>query len=215
MSAFENYKNPSEIFDSFSGTELQAFLKVTTEYDEFGQAKKFDLIKIGSISQIAATERYENVPNVYIGFDRPSSISTGSSLVVGSITFEVLNKGFLTELKETFKKHKLKKTSFSYENSNLHFVKKDRKFINDFPLFDLVLLGVKENDPDKKIQLEIKGIKLSNGTSGIGVTQIIVKEQYQFMAKTLHNFKPVEGAKVEEARETNDNVENADELIFL
>lgn len=213
MSNFNNYKDPSAVFDSFNGTEIQAYLKITTKYDEYGQTEKYELLKLGNVSAVSGVTQFENIPNVYIGFSRPSSIATGSSIVVGNIRFEVLDKGFIKELMSIFKKAGFKKTYLSFENTDGKptFGYDDIKFINDFPMIDLVLLGVKENDPDKKIQLEIKGMKFASGSSGIGVTQLAVSENYQFIAKKIENFRPVIGSDENEEGSTND----AENEVFM
>lgn len=212
MSKFNNFLNPSANFDSFNGTEIQTFLKITTKYNEYGQTAEYKLLKLGIISSISGVTQYENIPNVYIGFSRPSSIATGGSIVVGNITFNVVDKGFLKDLTDIFKEAGFKKTYLSFENNDNKpaFGYDDIKFINDFPMIDIVLLGVKENDPDKKIQLEIKGVKFSNGTSGVGVTQLVVQERYQFIAKKISHFKPVIGASETAVGEEN----NEEEFIF-
>lgn len=213
MSKFNNYQNPSSIFDSFNGSEIQSFLKITTKYDEYGQTVEYKLLKLGNVGSISGVTQYENIPNIYIGFSRPSSIATGGSIVVGNITFQVLDKGFIKELTEIFKEAGFKKTYLSFENYETEegtsgikpsFGYDDIKYINDFPMIDLVLIGVKENDPSKKVQLEIKGMKFSNGSSGIGVTQLAVQEQYQFIAKKIFNFKPVKGAEETEPGEIDE-----------
>lgn len=212
MSNFNNYKDPSAVFDSFNGTEIQAYLKITTKYNEYGQTEKFELLKLGNVSAISGVTQYENIPNVYIGFSRPSSIATGGSVVVGNITFAVLEQGFIKALTDVFKRAGFKKTYLSFENTDgkPSFGYNDLKFINDFPMIDLVLLGVKENDPDKKVQLEIKGMKFASGSSGIGVTQLAISEQYQFIAKKLHSFKPVKGSNENEEGSSN----QAEEEVF-
>ena len=97
--------------------------------------------------------------------------------------------------------------SFENESGTPAFGYDDLKFINDFPMIDLVILGVKENDPDKKVQLEVKGMKFSTGSSGIGVTQLVVKEQYQFNAKKIILFKPVVGSDENSFGSTNESEE--------
>ena len=121
MSNFNNLKDPSAIFDSFNGTELKSYLKITTKYNEYGQTEKFELLELGYVEAISAVTQYENIPNVYIGFSRPSSIATGSSIVVGSITFSILQQGFIKELSDVFKPPKYKlpisEIAKSYSNS--------------------------------------------------------------------------------------------------
>mgnify|MGYP007010967707 FL=1 len=118
MSNFNNYKDPSAVFDSFNGTEIQAYLKITTKYNEYGQTEKFELLKLGNVSAISGVTQYENIPNVYIGFSRPSSIATGGSVVVGNITFAVLEQGFIKALTDVFKRAGFKKTYLSFENTD-------------------------------------------------------------------------------------------------
>ena len=209
MAEFNNYTGKAQSFDSFSGVELKAYLKITTKYDEYGQTKEYKLVPLGELTQIVATTQYENVPNIYIGFSRPSSISTGTSIVSGTLMYSVLDKGFLKELTDVFKEAGFKRTYLSMENDKdaPKFGYDDIRYINEFPMIDMVILGVKNNDPDKKIQLEIKGMKLSSGHSGIGITQLAVNEQYSFIAKKLYGFRPVEG--VGEVKDGEENLQDS------
>ena len=71
---------------------------------------------------------------------------------------------------------------------------------------DLILIGVKENDPNKKIQKQILGVRFNQGQSGIGITQISVREQYNFLAQKMEDFKPVEGATEDKEIEYDDTI---------
>ena len=193
---FNNYKNPSANFDSFNGTELKVYIKVTTEYDEYMKAKKFELVPMGFLQNISGVEQYSNEPHIAIGFSRPRAIATGDSIVVGSITFAALNKSFLSEVKEVLKKAGIKRIYLDYnEDNELKFGYSEITNINELPLVDIVIIGVKENDKNKKIQKEIKGIRFTQGNSGIGINQIVVQEQYSYMAKEMTDFNPVNGVE--------------------
>ena len=193
---FNNYKNPSANFDSFNGTELKVYIKVTTEYDEYMKSKKFELVPMGFLQNISGVEQYSNEPHIAIGFSRPRAIATGDSIVVGSITFTAINKSFLSEVKEVLKKAGIKRIYLDYnEDNELKFGYSEITNINELPLVDIVIIGVKENDKNKKIQKEIKGIRFTQGNSGIGINQIVVQEQYSYMAKEMTDFNPVNGVE--------------------
>lgn len=193
---FNNYKNPSANFDSFNGTELKVYIKVTTEYDEYMKSKKFELVPMGFLQNISGVEQYSNEPHIAIGFSRPRAIATGDSIVVGSITFAAINKSFLSEVKEVLKKAGIKRIYLDYnEDNELKFGYSEITNINELPLVDIVIIGVKENDKNKKIQKEIKGIRFTQGNSGIGINQIVVQEQYSYMAKEMTDFNPVNGVE--------------------
>ncbi|MGL4449607.1 MAG: hypothetical protein ACRCTZ_00275 [Sarcina sp.] len=192
---FNNMFNPSKTFDSFNGTELKCFMKVTTEYDEFGQVKTFKLVEMGHISAIQAVEQYSAAPVPGIGFSKPIGIQVGDSIVAGSLMFEALEKGFLGEVQDILKEAGLKKHYIDYdeEKDELKLGYADIEEVQDFPLVDIVIIGVKENNKNKKIQKEIMGIRFNRNGSGIGLNQLGVKEQFRFLAQEMSDFKPVKG----------------------
>lgn len=194
---FNNMFNQSKTFDSFNGTELKCFMKVTTEYDEFGQTKKFKLVEMGHISAITAVDQFSAQPIPAIGFSRPVGISVGSSIVVGSLTFEALVAGFTQEVQDLLREAGLKKHHLEYdeEGDELKLGYSEIKEIQDFPLVDIVIIGVKENNVNKKVQKEILGIRFNRAGSGIGLNQLGVREQYNFMAQEMTDFKPVKGVE--------------------
>ncbi|MGL5315231.1 MAG: hypothetical protein ACRCX2_19780 [Paraclostridium sp.] len=205
---FNNMFNQSKTFDSFNGTELKCYMKVTTEYDEFGQTKKFKLVEMGHISAITGVDQFSAQPIPAIGFSRPVGISVGSSIVVGSLTFEALVAGFTQEVQELLREAGLKKHYLEYddEGEELKLGYSEIKEIQDFPLVDIVIIGVKENNPNKKVQKEILGIRFNRAGSGIGLNQLGVREQYNFIAQEMTDFRPVKGVKEDLVGE--DNFEN-------
>ena len=127
------------------------------------------------------------------------------------MTFEVLNQGFVNEIKEILKLAGISNIDIYFEtDDNNNEVPKYGyaaiEEINDFPNLDLILIGVKENDPNKKIQKQILGVRFNQGQSGIGITQISVREQYNFLAQKMEDFKPVEGATEDEEIEYDDTI---------
>lgn len=208
---FANYKNKSKIFDSFNGTEIKCFVKVPTGYDEFGRISTFEIVEFGRVSALSGIEQYSVEPIPTIGFSKPTGIAIGSSIVTGQMTFEVLNEGFVNEIKEVLKLAGISNISIDFEtDENNNEIPKygysDIEEINDFPNLDLILVGVKENDPNKKIQKQILGVRFNQGGSGIGITQISVREQYSFIAQKMDDFKPVEGATEDEEIEYDDTI---------
>lgn len=205
---FKNYKNKSNMFESFNGTELKCFVKVPTGYDEYGRVSSFEIVEFGNLSAISGIEQYTVDPILAIGFSSPTGIATGSSLVTGSMTFEVLNEGFVNQVKKVLADAGIENVYIDFENDENNNEKPKYgylaiKDINDFPTLDLVIIGVKENDPNKKIQKQILGIRFNKGESGIGITQIAVREQYTYLAMRMEDFKPVVGATEDEEQEEN------------
>lgn len=192
---FNNMFNKSKTFDSFNGTELKCYMKVTTEYDEYGQTSAFKLVEMGHISAIQAVEQYSAGPIPAIGFSKPVGIQVGDSIVVGSLVFEALESGFLGEVQAILKEAGLKKNYIDYdeEKDELKLGYEDIEEVQDFPLVDIVIIGVKENNKNKKIQKEIMGIRFNQNGSGIGLNQLGVKEQFRFMAQEMSDFTPVKG----------------------
>lgn len=206
---FNNMFNPSKTFDSFNGTELKCFMKVTTEYDEFGQTKTFKLIEMGHVSAIQAVEQYAADPVPGIGFSKAIGIRVGESIVVGSLIFEAIAGGFLTEVQDVLKEAGIKKHYMDYddEKDELKLGYGDIEEIQDIPLVDIVIIGVKENNKNKKIQKEILGIRFNRNGSGIGLNQLGVKEQYRFLAQEMGDFVPLKGVTEDEVGQASDEFE--------
>lgn len=197
-SDFNNYRNKVKQFDSFNGTELKCFMKVPTKYDVYGRVIDFELAELGTVSAISAFTQYAVEPLPTIGSSHPSGIAKGSSIVRGSVVFEVFNEGFVNEVKYILKEAGLTKIDIGFDSEGTEF---DPKYsfneidnVNDFPNVDIIIIGVKENNPNKKIEKQILNIRFNKGSSGIGVTQLSVREKYDFIAAKLEDFKPVIGA---------------------
>lgn len=194
-SNFNNYGSKNATYDSFNGTELKAWFKINTGYDEFGQPESFELVELGTISAFSDTITFDANPIVAIGFTHPVGIATGDKLVMGTMKFEILKEGFVGEINSILKRANIKHLSISGGSDGTYAVEQnDIDEISEFPLFDLILIGVKENDSEKKIQKEIKGIRFSSGSSAIGLNQIGVSELYKFMAQGRTDWAPVIGA---------------------
>ena len=182
-------------FDSFNGTELKLYLQVPTKIDAYERAERYDLIELGTASSVSGAKEYDVSIVEAIGFDVPIGVSIGDMLVSGRLSIEVLSDNFVSEVKKSLAKSDIKRievvssdgsTTYSTKVSNINY-------FNEFPLLNLVIIGVKETDKSKKIQKTIEGIRFVKQNSGIGITQLGVNENYQFIAKDMTDFKPVEG----------------------
>lgn len=203
---FNNYKNKSKLFDSFNGTEIKLFVKVPTGYDDYGRVSTFEIVEFANVSALSGVEQYAVEPIPAIGFSKPTGVAIGSSVVTGSMTFEALNEGFANDVKKVLKEAGLGNLSIEFDVENDYDEKpryelSDIEEINDFPNLDLILIGVKHNNPNKKIEKQLVGVRFNKGSSGIGITQISVREQYNFLAQSMEDFRPVVGA--DEAPETD------------
>lgn len=203
---FANYKNKSERFDSFNGTELKCFVKVPTGYDEYGRVSTFEIVEFGTLSAISGIEQYSVEPIPTLGFSKPTGIAIGSSIVTGNMVFEVLNHGFVDDIREVLKLAGITNINIDFDNDDdtPKYGYSEIDDINDFPNLDLIIIGVKENDPNKKIEKQILGVRFNKGNSGIGITQISVREEYTFIAQRMEDFKPVIGATEDDEINTNE-----------
>lgn len=203
---FNSPQNKNRTFDSFNGTELKCYAKVPTKFDEFGQMSSFELVEMGMISAITGTEQHSVEPIPAIGFSTAVGISVGSSIVAGSLVYETLQHGFINEIKSILKKAGIRNYSLSVtdKSNEIALGYEEISAINEIPSIDIVIIGVKENNVNKKIQKEIMGIKFSKGGSSIGINQLGVREQYKFIAIEMTDFKPVVGA-TEEKLESSKN----------
>ena len=206
----ENFQNDvTSTFDSFNGTELKLFAKVPTSIDRYGVTKKFELVELGNTSQISAANQYSVTPIPAIGSKVPIGVATGSSMVAGSIVFEALNKGFVGEIRDILKEAGISKIGYTMTNGTDNYALgySEIENINEFPLLDIVIIGVKENDSSKMIQKEILGLRFTRGGSAIGVNQLGVREAFQFIATDMTDFRPVKGAEESfEEVETSDSI---------
>ena len=195
---FHNYKNKSKEFDTFNGTELKFFMKVPTKYNEYNQVIKFELVELGQASSFSYIEQYAIEPVPVIGLSGAGGIARGSRIIRGSLVFEVLKEGFVNEVKSILKKAGIKQVEVNYDANGKDYTPKysltDIESVNDFPNFDIIMLGVKDNNPNKKIQKQIQGLRFSQGQSGIGVNQLSVREQYAFLAKSIEDLNIVTGS---------------------
>lgn len=191
---FPSYTSKGTTFDSFNGTELKCWFKITTAYDEFGQSSSFELIEMGTISAFSDTMTFDNDIVLGMGNSHPIGIATGDKLVVGTMKFEILNKGFIGQINQVLKEAGITHTEIITGTDGTYSIERqDIKEINEFPLIDIVLIGIKENDQNKKIQKEIKGLRFTSGSSAIGLNQLGTGEVYQYMAQTRSDWKPVVG----------------------
>lgn len=217
-SSFNNYKNKAKQFDSFNGTELKCFMKVPTKYDVYGRVVDFELAELGTASAISAFTQYAIEPLPTIGSSHPTGIAKGSSIVRGSIVFEIFNEGFVNEVKHILKEAGLTKIDIDFDTKDSEFDPKytfnDIDNINDFPNVDIIIIGVKENNPNKKIEKQILNIRFNKGSSGIGITQLSVREKYDFLAAKLEDFKPVIGAEETDIEPEKEKT-SAERMIFL
>lgn len=197
MNNFHNYQNKSKTFDTFNGTEMQLYVKVPTKYDEYDRVVSFELVRLGSTSALQYREQYTAEPVMALGEEGSIGIAVGSSIIQGSLIFEVLNRGFVDEIKDVLKKAGIRQISLSFDSGNstqkAKYSLQDIDSVNDFPKFDIVMIAVKENNPNKKIQKQLIGCKFSSGNSGIGINQMAVREQYSFLAMRMEDFQPLTG----------------------
>lgn len=207
LKEFRNYKSKEFHFDSFNGTETKCFLKIPTKYDEYGNIAHFELVEFANVSSVSAVKQTSSTPIIAIGDYK--GIALGSFVVTGEITFEVFNQGFINDIKEVLAKNGANDINIKIDvdtqgNETIKYQMEEITQLNDFPAVDLILIAVKENDPNKKIQKQLLGVSFSQGQSGIGITQLAVRESYSFLAKDFDEFKPVIGA--EEDDEIPENV---------
>lgn len=197
---FHNFKNKSKEFDTFNGTEIKLFIKVPTRYDTYGRIDKFELVELGTASAYSWKQTYAAEPVVAIGYKYARGVARGSKLISGSIVFEVLNKGFVGEIKQILKDAGVQYTELGFnQQPNGSYIPNyefgEINSVNDLPNMDIVILGVKETNQNKKIQHIISGMRFASGSSGVGIDQLSVREQYSWLAKDMSDYEPVTGTE--------------------
>ena len=197
---FHNFKNKSKEFDTFNGTEIKLFIKVPTRYDTYGRIDKFELVELGTASAYSWKQTYAAEPVVAIGYKYARGVARGSKLISGSIVFEVLNKGFVGEIKQILKDAGVQYAELGFEQQPNGSYVPNYEFgeinsVNDLPNMDIVILGVKETNQNKKIQHIISGMRFASGSSGVGIDQLSVREQYSWLAKDMSDYEPVTGTE--------------------
>ena len=195
---FHNFKNKSKEFDTFNGTEVKLFIKVPTRYNVYNRVDKFELVELGTASAYSWKQTYASEPVIAIGYKYARGVARGSKLISGSIVFEVLNKGFVGEIRQILKDAGVQYAELGFNQAaNGSYVPKydfgEINSVNDLPNMDIVVLGVKETNKNKKIQHVISGMRFASGSSGVGVDQLSVREQYSWLAKDMEDYKPVDG----------------------
>ena len=197
---FHNFKNKSKEFDTFNGTEIKLFIKVPTRYDTYGRIDKFELVELGTASAYSWKQTYAAEPVVAIGYKYARGVARGSKLISGSIVFEVLNKGFVGEIKQILKDAGVEYAELGFnQQPNGSYIPNyefgEINSVNDLPNMDIVILGVKETNQNKKIQHIISGMRFASGSSGVGIDQLSVREQYSWLAKDMSDYEPVTGTE--------------------
>ena len=197
---FHNFKNKSKEFDTFNGTEIKLFIKVPTRYDTYGRIDKFELVELGTASAYSWKQTYAAEPVVAIGYKYARGVARGSKLISGSIVFEVLNKGFVGEIKQILKDAGVQYAELGFnQQPNGSYIPNyefgEVNSVNDLPNMDIVILGVKETNQNKKIQHIISGMRFASGSSGVGIDQLSVREQYSWLAKDMSDYEPVTGTE--------------------
>ena len=197
---FHNFKNKSKEFDTFNGTEIKLFIKVPTRYDTYGRIDKFELVELGTASAYSWKQTYAAEPVVAIGYKYARGVARGSKLISGSIVFEVLNKGFVGEIKQILKDAGVQYAELGFnQQPNGSYVPNyefgEINSVNDLPNMDIVILGVKETNQNKKIQHIISGMRFASGSSGVGIDQLSVREQYSWLAKDMSDYEPGTGTE--------------------
>lgn len=197
---FHNFKNKSKEFDTFNGTEIKLFIKVPTRYDTYGRIDKFELVELGTASAYSWKQTYAAEPVVAIGYKYARGVARGSKLISGSIVFEVLNKGFVGEIRQILKDAGVQYAELGFEQQPNGSYIPNYEFgeinsVNDLPNMDIVILGVKETNQNKKIQHIISGMRFASGSSGVGIDQLSVREQYSWLAKDMSDYEPVTGTE--------------------
>ena len=187
---FHNFKNKSKEFDTFNGTEIKLFIKVPTRYDTYGRIDKFELVELRTASAYSWKQTYAAEPVVAIGY----------KLISGSIVFEVLNKGFVGEIRQILKDAGVQYAELGFnQQPNGSYIPNyefgEINSVNDLPNMDIVILGVKETNQNKKIQHIISGMRFASGSSGVGIDQLSVREQYTWLAKDMSDYEPVTGTE--------------------
>lgn len=195
-----NFKNKSKEFDTFNGTEIKLFIKVPTRYDTYGRIDKFELVELGTASAYSWKQTYAAEPVVAIGYKYARGVARGSKLISGSIVFEVLNKGFVGEIKQILKDAGVQYAELGFnQQPNGSYIPNyefgEINSVNDLPNMDIVILGVKETNQNKKIQHIISGMRFASGSSGVGIDQLSVREQYSWLAKDMSDYEPVTGTE--------------------
>jgi hypothetical protein len=197
---FHNFKNKSKEFDTFNGTEIKLFIKVPTRYDTYGRIDKFELVELGTASAYSWKQTYAAEPVVAIGYKYARGVARGSKLISGSIVFEVLNKGFVGEIRQILKDAGVQYAELGFnQQPNGSYIPNyefgEINSVNDLPNMDIVILGVKETNQNKKIQHIISGMRFASGSSGVGIDQLSVREQYSWLAKDMSDYEPVTGTE--------------------
>lgn len=151
-----------ENFDSYSGTEQNAYI---TMFDE--------TFHIGKLERINVVTQQVQKPIFTLGRKNARGTAAGIKVTGGSLAFAVIKESAINELKEKFEKLN--------EDSSY-------KGLEHLPPFDITIVAVKENDSEQVATKKISNVKINSKGSGIGLDSITVGESYNFSAQRITPF---------------------------
>lgn len=170
-------------FIAYTGSEL----KVTTTI-------KGVKIVIGNLSQLAGQIKLEMVPRYVLGSANPVASSKGKRTIVGKMVFEVLNNSFITDIKNAIKQAGVSLDGSLTEGAGTDANSDGTGFVNtgieyiyedQLPPMDIEIIATKEDSSGIQSSRTIKGVTIASKSSSIGIKDIDIQEEYEFIATEI------------------------------
>ena len=163
-----DYNVNTFMFTSFSGTELQAFIRIDGE-----------TIKLGELEGIGGVIKTQYKPLLVIGSSEPIALAKGERIIQGSLKFSVFYESALKIIQNGLKT----KASTNYETI------KALVSVDQLPPFDIIIVAIKEDNPGVKAKKVIRGVEIFSESSSMGTDVIAISEDYSFSARTIEPLK--------------------------
>lgn len=185
-------ENINRTFNSFSGADITAVFA--------GQS-------IGTIQAVSYSIQREKAAVYTMGSANPRAFSRGKRMIAGSLIFILFDANpvishftgakFLADVEELGFEEKFGNglnadVSIDEEGFESHQLATPT-YVDQIPPFDIVISAV--NEYGARASLTITGVELMNENSGFSIDDIVIEQQYTFIATGLTPFKP--GAKIQ------------------
>ena len=181
-------------FISYTGSEL----KVTTEINGVK-------IVIGNLAQLAGQIKIDMVPRYVFGSANPVAASKGKRAIMGKMVFEVLNNSLITDIKNALKSAGVSldgtltqgnattadASGTSFTNTGIEYQYEDQ-----LPPMDIEIIAIKEDTAGVKSSRTIKGVVITSKSSAIGIKDIDIQEEYEFLATEITPLKRIDDTVV-------------------
>jgi len=176
----------TKTFNSFSGIDITAV---------------FNGVAIGTLQAISYSINREKAAIYTMGRSNPRAFSRGKRMIAGSLVFILFDENpllshfsgakFLGDVDENL--HGLAKDDDSIEQAGQSGFQEKQiamkaAYVDQIPPFDVVLAAA--NEYGERASMKIVGVELMNENSGFSIDDIVVEQQYTYIAVDITGWEP-------------------------